>query len=72
MIRGNGQLERREGVINIVARRLHELQRRVLKNPHPGVEDPALGGERRARREFAVAELRAVAPSGHSWGRRGG
>jgi error-prone DNA polymerase len=72
LARARGRLERREGVVNILVSEILELQRRVPKNPHPGVEDPALGGERRARRELAVAELRAVAPAGHSWGRRGG
>ena len=72
LARARGRLERREGVVNILVSEILELQRRAPKNPHPGVEDPALGGERRARRELAVAELRAVAPAGHSWGRRGG
>jgi error-prone DNA polymerase len=72
LARARGRLERREGVVNILVSEILELQRRVPKNPPPGVEDPALGGERRARRELAVAELRAVAPAGHSWGRRGG
>jgi error-prone DNA polymerase len=70
LARAGGRLERREGVVNILVSEIVDLDpspsadRRVPKNP-------ALGGERRARRERAVAELRAAAPAGHSWGRRG-
>ena len=72
LVRARGRLERREGVVNVLVSEIVELERQAPKSPHPDVEDPALGGERRARRERAVAELRAVAPAGHSWGRRGG
>ena len=72
LARAKGRLERREGVVNILVSEILNLDRQVPKSPHPDVENPALGGERRARRERAVAELRAVAPAGHSWGRRGG
>jgi error-prone DNA polymerase len=57
LLRAKGRLERREGVINIVVGEVCPLERRA---PRP-----------RERRRLAVAELRAVAPSGHSFGRRG-
>jgi error-prone DNA polymerase len=56
LARARGRLERREGVVNVLVLEIHEL------------EKPPLDGGRRAR---VVAELRAVAPAGHSFGRRG-
>jgi error-prone DNA polymerase len=71
LLRARGRLERREGATNVIVSALAPLERR---DPPPGAlpaapersaPDPA---RRRAR---AVAELRAVAPAGHSFGRRG-
>ncbi|HEX6456416.1 MAG TPA: error-prone DNA polymerase [Solirubrobacterales bacterium] len=66
LIRARGRLERREGTVNLVVSELAPLERaappraRRPRNPRP-----------RQARERAVAELRAVAPAGHSFGRRG-
>jgi error-prone DNA polymerase len=71
LLRARGRLERREGTINIVVSELAPLER---TEPPPDVARPArreppAGAP--SRRELAVAELRAVAPAGHSFGRRG-
>jgi error-prone DNA polymerase len=73
LARARGRLERREGIVNVLVSEIHELERppsdRVARNsPHRGGKSPLDGERRRAR---VVAELRAVAPAGHSWGRRG-
>ncbi|HEX2391685.1 MAG TPA: hypothetical protein VHI77_02075, partial [Solirubrobacterales bacterium] len=60
LLRARGRLERREGTVNLLVAELAPLERRA-----------AAGVPSRRRRELAVAELRAVAPAGHSWGRRG-
>jgi error-prone DNA polymerase len=63
LIRARGRLERREGTVNVVVSDLAPLERKVSAPP---------GALQRSRpRELAVAELRAVAPAGHSFGRRG-
>jgi error-prone DNA polymerase len=60
LLRARGRLERREGTINIVVSDLAPLERtQPPPKPKPNL------------RERAVAELRAVAPAGHSFGRRG-
>jgi error-prone DNA polymerase len=59
LARAKGRLERREGVVNVLVSEVRELER---------ASQPSLP---RASRAKAVAELRAVAPVGHSWGRRG-
>jgi error-prone DNA polymerase len=76
MVRARGQLERREGVVNVLVESVEPLERtgsRSRSQPLPE-RSPARRGAapsvRRAR-ELAVAELRAVAPAGHSFGRRG-
>jgi error-prone DNA polymerase len=66
LVRAKGRLERREGTTNVLVSELGELETTPESRPRP----------RRRRfprrlRERAVAELRAVAPAGHSWGRRG-
>jgi error-prone DNA polymerase len=66
LVRARGRLERREGTTNVLVSELGELEQ--TRQPPPP--------ERRRRfprrlRERAVAELRAVAPAGHSFGRRG-
>jgi error-prone DNA polymerase len=82
MVRGRGRLERREGVVNVLVDRVEPLERGASGEPrHPPppehsrsfqapAEPPSESSSRRTR-ELAVAELRAVAPAGHSFGRRG-
>jgi error-prone DNA polymerase len=61
-----GRLERREGATNILVAELRALERtKGPEAPAPAPQEPAV------RRQRAVAELRAVAPVGHSFGRRG-
>jgi len=70
LIRARGRLERREGATNVVVFELAALERRDVPAPtasERAAPDPA----RRRARELAIAELRAVAPAGHSFGRRG-
>jgi error-prone DNA polymerase len=72
LARARGRLERREGVVNVLVAEIQELERRppdrrVASSPPHREEKSPLDGQRRR----AVAELRAVAPAGHSWGRRG-
>jgi error-prone DNA polymerase len=63
LLRARGRLERREGTINVLVAGLAPL------TPDPPPASPQKPGPR--GRELAVAELRAVAPAGHSFGRRG-
>jgi error-prone DNA polymerase len=56
MVRAAGRLERREGVVNVLVAELAPLER---------AEQPG------DLRKPAIDELRAVAPAGHSFGRRG-
>jgi error-prone DNA polymerase len=78
LLRAKGKLDRREGTINVVVTHVAALERTAVKADE-GVVPSARAARRgpssrpRARelREHAVAELRAVAPSGHSFGRRG-
>jgi error-prone DNA polymerase len=56
LLRARGRLERREGTVNVVVHDLAPLQRTA----QPSSRKP---------RELAVAELREVAPAGHSFGR---
>jgi error-prone DNA polymerase len=61
LVRAKGRLERREGTTNVLVSEVRELHR-----------EPAAGpAERRSSRERAVTQLQKVAPSGHSFGRRG-
>jgi error-prone DNA polymerase len=86
LLRARGRLERRQGAINVVVSSLRALQRPDLPlaevrriEPPTSRETDKDGGdavvprldEVREARERAVAELRAVAPVGHSFGRRG-
>ncbi len=57
-----GRLERREGVVNVLVSEVRPLAPSAPPPP-PTAESP--------RREQAIAELRDVAPAGHSFGRRG-
>jgi len=61
LLRTRGRLERREGTINVVVTDLAPLE------PQIAPEDPSP----LAPPEQAAAELRAVAPAGHAFGRRG-
>jgi error-prone DNA polymerase len=72
LLRARGRLERREGTTNVLVASVAPLER---TKPHPAPAafcspegDKRHGGQRRRQ---AVAELRAVAPAGHSFGRRG-
>jgi error-prone DNA polymerase len=58
LLRARGRLERREGTVNVLVEDLGPLKRAAQPPP-------------RKTREVAVAELREVAPAGHSFGRRG-
>ncbi|HEV2727093.1 MAG TPA: OB-fold nucleic acid binding domain-containing protein, partial [Solirubrobacterales bacterium] len=61
LLRARGRLERRDGIVNVVVSDLAPLERaKPPSDPKP----------QRAR-ELALAELRAVAPAGHAFGRRG-
>jgi error-prone DNA polymerase len=63
LIRARGRLERREGTVNVVVGDLAPLERTA---PPAGEQPP----RPRRPRELAVAELRAVVPAGHAFGRR--
>jgi len=62
LLRARGRLERREGTINVLVADLAPLE--TGSTP----ASPKKSG--RKAREQAVAELRAVAPAGHAFGRR--
>ena len=84
LVRAKGRLERHEGTTNVVVGEVVELSipkasaRRGRGGEGAAGQRPRPDRCRRARvasatvrlRERAVAELRAVAPVGHSWGRR--
>ncbi len=84
LVRAKGRLERHEGVTNVVVSAVVELSipkasarrgrdgeatkgQRLVTSPMPSRQR---GAPHRQMRERAVAELRAVAPGAHSWGRR--
>jgi error-prone DNA polymerase len=62
-----GRLERREGTTNILVDRIERLERPDL----PAAQVTHIEPRRAWSTEQEEADLRAVAPSGHSWGRRG-
>jgi error-prone DNA polymerase len=64
LLRARGRLERREGSVNVVVSDLAPLERKPPPRK-PGRSRPG------RPRELAVAELRAVVPAGHAFGRRG-
>jgi len=66
LLRARGRLERREGAINVVAEDLAPLERPAPPAPPRAEQTPPPSS-----RELAVAELRAVVPAGHAFGRRG-
>ncbi len=74
LLRARGRLERREGTVNVLVSELAPLERTEPAESRPNTTrsagaNPSAGHS--GRRELAVAELRAVAPTGHSFGRRG-
>jgi error-prone DNA polymerase len=73
LLRARGRLERREGATNVIVFELAPLERRdpPAETLPAAPERPAPDPARHRARELAVAELRAVAPAGHSFGRRG-
>jgi error-prone DNA polymerase len=78
VVRAKGRLERHEGTTNVVVSEVMELDRPAPKRVRPAGQPPRSRPPRPRRRgesphrtrERAVAELRAVAPTGHSFGRR--
>jgi error-prone DNA polymerase len=62
LLRARGRLERREGVVNVVVSDLAPLERTA---------PPQQKKPNQEAREHAIAELRAVTPAGHAFGRRG-
>jgi error-prone DNA polymerase len=80
IVRARGRLERRDGVTNVLVTDLEPLQWRGRLEAEVMPIEPDRDGDggssddlaaRRRARERAVAELRAVVPAGHSFGRRG-
>jgi error-prone DNA polymerase len=67
LIRAKGRLERREGTINVLVSEVSELEQQPPRAAASREQQPA----RTRARQRAVAQLRAVAPAGHSFGRRG-
>jgi len=83
LVRALGRLERHEGTTNVVVSEVVELSipkasaQRGKAGEDPSDQRPATPpikprqrGASHPLREHAVAELRAVAPNAHSWGRR--
>jgi error-prone DNA polymerase len=84
LVRALGRLERHEGTANVVVSTVVELSipkdsaRRGRAGQEASGQRPAAqpikprqrGASHQPLRERAVAELRAVAPNAHSWGRR--
>ncbi|MGB7684830.1 MAG: OB-fold nucleic acid binding domain-containing protein, partial [Solirubrobacterales bacterium] len=68
LLRATGRLERREGTTNVLVSEVLPLEPSEIK---PRSEPRAAAPSPRERRHLAVAELRTVAPAGHSFGRRG-
>jgi error-prone DNA polymerase len=64
LLRARGRLERREGTINVLVADLAPLERAQPTQAQPQSQP-------RDARGRALAELRAVAPAGHAFGRRG-
>jgi error-prone DNA polymerase len=83
LVRAVGRLERHEGTTNVVVSDVAELsipkdsakRGKTSEGPDPQRPSaqpikPRQRGASHPLREHAVAELRAVAPNAHSWGRR--
>ncbi len=69
LVVADGRLERREGVINILVHDVRSLDRDDLPQAEVRHIEPRRTWSSEAGEE--VGELRAVAPAGHSFGRRG-
>jgi error-prone DNA polymerase len=67
LIRAEGRLERREGVVNVLVADVSPLEGSRPEGPRPARRSVA--STRRQLRELAIAELKSVAPVGHSFGR---
>jgi len=83
LVRARGRLERREGTTNVLVAEVGELEcaeapsasppgggARPRRPAHRRPSPPSSGQERRRLRERAIAELSAIAPAAHSFGRR--
>jgi error-prone DNA polymerase len=68
-----GRLERREGTVNVLVSDLAPLERmqQQSESGRPARRERSGGALPGCRRELALAELRAITPAGHSFGRRG-
>jgi error-prone DNA polymerase len=80
LVHAQGRMERREGTINVVVTRIDALEWREPRPEAGDRSDPSRPKARtrgqglRVRRDIrrrAVADLQAVVPAGHSFGRRG-
>ena len=80
LVLGEGKLERREGVTNVVCERVLRLERPDLPLGEVRHIEPRVAWSSEAAdpdalaatgTEASTADLRAVAPAGHSFGRRG-
>jgi error-prone DNA polymerase len=75
--RVDGKLERRDGVMNVVARSIHPLatpDQPATKVRHiepPTERETGRNGRDAAPADPRTAELAAVAPAAHNFGRRG-
>jgi len=69
LVRAKGRLERREGTTNVLVTEVRELERPPGATSYPDSRIDKVASRRRIR-ERAVAQLRTVAPAGHSFGRR--
>ncbi len=67
----SGRLERREGVVNVVAERIAELQRPDLPLAEVRPLEPPVERETGREQGKDVSDLGAVLPAAHSFGRRG-
>jgi error-prone DNA polymerase len=71
LLRAAGKLERREGTTNVLVSEVQPLEPRELKqDQRESQSNPPSAPVQSERRRLAVAELRTVAPTGHSFGRR--
>jgi error-prone DNA polymerase len=68
LLLAQGRLERREGTTNILVDRIERLERPDLPAAQVTHIEPRRAWSTEQEEE---ADLRAVAPTGHSWGRRG-
>jgi error-prone DNA polymerase len=70
LVCAKGRLERREGTTNVLVSEVRELERTPAGATSPPDAPIDKVASRRRIRERAVAQLRTVAPAGHSFGRR--